>query len=358
MAEEPPVIAACRLPLIRYRLSGHSVLLNAPMGPRSTTLRSSLPLALLFKAASLILADDFGTGTNAFSIEFATVGHPGNADDSASGGGAYFSALGGVAYTYRMSVTEVPMEWITKAISGGLTDVAATALSPDHPAGLLEWYEAAAFVNWLNTTTGHHAAYDLEFDGVTTGSVFPWEISEAWVHGTSAGELPNYFRHKDAYYFLPSDDEWYKAAFHKNDGVTGNYWDYATGSDAAPTGVIVGTASDTLVFGTTDPAPADQSGGLSAYGTRGQTGNVNEWSESPSLGGVTLNGSWYGGDVSQMRSSFHGEQIRADSHENVGFRIASVPEPASAMLLLLGTCGLALMRRRHEILQLRRHINE
>ncbi len=33
---------------------------------------------------------------------------------------------------------------------------------------------------------------------------------------------------------LPSEDEWYKAAYHYNDGVTGNYYDYPTSSDSVP----------------------------------------------------------------------------------------------------------------------------
>jgi hypothetical protein len=41
-------------------------------------------------------------------------------------------------------------------------------------------------------------------------------------------------RNGGARWFLPSEDEWYKAAYHKNDGVTGNYWDYPTSTDAVP----------------------------------------------------------------------------------------------------------------------------
>jgi hypothetical protein len=40
-----------------------------------------------------------------------------------------------------------------------------------------------------------------------------WSSAQAWQVGGQ-----NLYRHKDAYYFLPSEDEWYKAAFHKNDG--------------------------------------------------------------------------------------------------------------------------------------------
>ena len=80
-------------------------------------------------------------------------------------------------------------------------------------------------MNWLNTSTGHHAAYQLDIELTT---LTPWASVDAWQLG---GE--NLYRHKDAYYFLPNEDEWYKAAYHKNDGVTANYWDYATGAEVA-----------------------------------------------------------------------------------------------------------------------------
>ena len=41
-------------------------------------------------------------------------------------------------------------------------------------------------------------------------------------------------RESDATWAISSEDEWYKAAYHKNDGVTGNYFDYPTSSDSVP----------------------------------------------------------------------------------------------------------------------------
>ena len=100
-----------------------------------------------------------------------------------------------------------------------------------------------------------------------------WSSEEAWQIG--AGK--NLYRHKDAYYFLPSEDEWYKAAYHKNDGVTANYWDYATGSNTIPIAVASGTSAGTVVYDQPSqpgPSAVDNAGGLSPYGTRGQTSFV------------------------------------------------------------------------------------
>ena len=48
-------------------------------------------------------------------------------------------------------------------------------------------------------------------------------------------------------YFLPSVDEWYKAAYLRP--MHGVYYDYPTGSDTSPTAVASGTAADTAVYG-------------------------------------------------------------------------------------------------------------
>ena len=87
------------------------------------------------------------------------------------------------------------------------------------------------------------------------------------------------FRNSLAKYFLPSVDEWYKAAYY--DPTSGVYDLYPTGSNTAPTAVASGTAAGTAVF-PADYCPADitLAGGLSPYGTMGQGGNVYEWNET------------------------------------------------------------------------------
>jgi formylglycine-generating enzyme required for sulfatase activity len=293
-------------------------------------------------------ADTFGSGANAFTIDLVTVGNPGNANDGPAGGGLYFSPYGAVSYAWRMGVTEVAQEWINKAKNLGLTNVGSGAWTGTQPAANVTWYEAAAFVNWLNTSTGHQAAYDLTFSG--TWSMALWTGAEAWQLG---GE--NLFRHKDAFYFLPSEYEWYKAAFHKNDGVTGNYWDYATQGDAVPTAIGSGTGMGTNVYqgGISGPASVYENGGLSAYGTRGQGGNVWEWTEStadgtnnsPTKTRVRRGGGWNDPELA-MRSTSRSELPPTVSGTNIGFRIASVPEPGSALLLVAAGFPLLLRRRR------------
>lgn len=78
---------------------------------------------------SLTLADaavvTFGSGVNAFGIDFVTIANPGKGDDAGDGGGIYSTPFGGVPYVFQMAVTEVPQDWITKATNLGMTNVTA-----------------------------------------------------------------------------------------------------------------------------------------------------------------------------------------------------------------------------------------
>jgi len=108
-----------------------------------------------------------------------------------------------VSYNYRMGTYEISYNAIDEA---NVPDVTAGPWLGNRPAATITWFETAAFANWLNTSTGHQAAYDLTWNG-SAWSMNLWSSGEAWQAG---GE--NLYRHKNAYYFLPSENEWYKAA--------------------------------------------------------------------------------------------------------------------------------------------------
>ncbi len=292
-------------------------------------------------------ADTFGNGANTFEIEFVSIGNPNNPDDTTGTP----SPAGKVEYAYRMGKYEISQEMIGKATDSGMTNVTAGAWSGTQPAANVSWYEAAAFVNWLNTSEGHQAAYDLTWTG-SSWSMGLWSSADAWQKG---GE--NLFRHKDAYYFLPSADEWYKAAYY--DPNAGVYYDYPTGSDSVPDGIDFAgdTTFDAVFFdGGLNHGPNDITdvGVLSPYGTAGQGGNIFEFEEtnfnlvndsSSSARGVR-GGSWYDTSVFLLSTNRCCVGGPADENGFVGFRVASLPEPSTIVLVGMSVMGLMMQRPR------------
>ena len=143
--------------------------------------------------------------------------------------------------------------------------------------------------------------------------------------------------------------------------MTANYWDYALGSNGVPSPTVGGTGAGTAVYNgvTTFPVSVDNDGGLSPYGTRGQNGNVFEWTES-ALDGVNdsssevrivRGGSWENDD-NGLRPSYRSFALppsgfNSSLDSRVGFRVASVvPEPATFGLLAMSSLLLAARRRR------------
>jgi formylglycine-generating enzyme required for sulfatase activity len=148
-------------------------------------------------------------------------------------------------------------------------------------------------------------------------------------------------REPDATWVIPSEDEWYKAAYHYNDGVTGNYWDYPTESDTVPTleappgtdltngsanyydsGYAIGSPYYRTEVGAYDAKPSD-----SPYGTFDQGGNVWEWNEAILYGsdrGVR-GGSFITYDI--YLHAAHRGSGGYPTHQDgfVGFRVSEVP---------------------------------
>ncbi|MFZ9933470.1 MAG: SUMF1/EgtB/PvdO family nonheme iron enzyme, partial [Chthoniobacterales bacterium] len=204
-----------------------------------------------------------------------------------------------------------------------------------------------------NTSKGHSPAYKF-----TTGGAN--DHIALWTSADEGYNASNPFRNSKAIYVLPSENEWYKAAYYdpNANGGLGGYWDYATGSDSAPTAVASGTTSGTAVYGQvydTGPANITNAGGLSPYGTMAQNGNVAEWGESgftppnnsASEKRVIRDGSWsYNSDLLASSNRLDFGPAVEFSLGTVGFRVAAVPELSGSFATLLCALGVVLRRRR------------
>jgi formylglycine-generating enzyme len=304
------------------------------------------------------MADTFGSGANQFTIDFVDIGNPGNADDTTG----LPNPRGKVDYAYRMGTYEISRDMITKANAAGLLGITLTDMTAlggngvNRPATGVSWNEAARFVNWLNTSEGFSPSYKFAVQPGEDGYSANADIL-LWQSGDAGYNAANRFRNDLAQYFLPSVDEWYKAAYY---APSGSYFDYPTGSNTAPTAVSSGTAAGTAVYNQLSPAgPADitLAGGLSPLGTMGQGGNVWEWEETEhdltnkSVGSSRdVRGGGWSSFSFYLHSSYryNGCYPSIEGYD-IGFRVASVPEPSTLALLGIGAIGLlgwAWRRRR------------
>ncbi len=300
-------------------------------------------LALVLFCSTAVNADSFGSGANAFDIDFVTIGNPNNSDDITGNP----NPAGKVEYTYRMGQFEISEDMVNKANALGGLGLTHDNNGANKPATSMTWYEAAHFINWLNTDNGGSPAYKFDSGG----------FFQLWQSGDAGYNSANPYRNTEAGYYLPSMDEWYKAAYF--DSTTNSYGDYPSADGSQPTAVGSGAAANTAVYDQPFAAgPADilLAGGMSPSGTVGQGGNVWEWEETDYdlMNGSGLDdrgfrgGSWRS-NFANLRSLDRGFITPTRASETVGFRVASnIPEPSTVLLASVAACfGLLMPRRRN-----------
>jgi formylglycine-generating enzyme len=314
------------------------------------------------------------------NIETVTVGDAGNAADTTGYGAVadvfaigkyevtisqYSTFLNSVASVtssnyvvnlWNASMTSnLNIAGISRSGSGTLASPYSYSVigSGNRPISYVSWFDAARFANWLNNGATNGAstetgAYTL--NGATSGVGFTVNPGATWS--------------------LPSEDQWYKAAYYKGGGTNAGYWDYPTKSDTAPGNVVGSTTNQAnyLVDGfysVTQSAGRDPalnyltdvgafSNSASAYGTYDQGGNLGEWNDAVdgSLRFRGLRGGFWSTNINGVQAGSPLSSSRsfgwpADDSDAVGFRVATVPEPSTyALLLMTGAGALWWARRR------------
>lgn len=296
-------------------------------------------------------------GLDSMPLELVPVGNEGNAPDPATG-------FGSVAYPYRIGATEVTnaqfarflnavdpdgtnphglynanMSDDTAVVKGGLDYLPAAPSGQKYapkpawankPVNYVGFHDAARFCNWLTTGDTERGFYT--FSGTTV-------ISAEGPYGPAFGA---------PYCALPGEDEWYKAAYHKNNGTAADYFLYATSSDTLPA-VAASLANGDIAnpganvanydFGATwhdteglgNMTTVGSAGPLSTspYGTHDQAGNQWEWcgafiAQNRVMRGGSL---WSPGDT--MRSTHRASFFPESGGSSLGFRISTTfPEPS------------------------------
>jgi ELWxxDGT repeat protein len=295
------------------------------------------------------------------AIEMVTVGDPGNAADTTGYGAVdylfaigkyevtlsqYTAFLNAVAKTDTYGLYNTNMETnlniagIARSGSSGYYTY-STMGSGNRPVTYVSWFDAARFANWMangqptglqgNATT-ENGAYPL--NGATSGVGFDKNAINP-----NTGASPSYW--------IPSENEWYKAAFYDPiKAGSQKYWLYPTRSDTAPGNTIgvganqanyrvsggsvaIYSVTQTSVYSSSQNYLTDGgsfSGSGSYYGTFDQGGNQREWNDAVISSWTEFRGvrgaAWSDSIFSYMQSSHRGSTQPNHEHDFVGFRIA------------------------------------
>jgi len=310
------------------------------------------------------------------TLDMVTVGDPGNTADTTGDpdpagfvadsfqimryeftNQQYTDFLNSVAATDTYSLYNAGMGsdargGITRSGASGSYTYATKTNMGDKPVNYVDWFAAARVSNWL-------------MNGGTSSS--STETGAYTLNNATSGTAPAL--NSGATFYVPTEDQWYKAAYYKGGNTNAGYWDYATQSDTAPTAVTsgttgIGSAGSTGNFAnynlTADwnsqngnVTTVGTNGGASAYATFDMGGNISELNDLTGAAGSSrgLRGGDWDGNAFALSSSNSNANDPSFESNYVGFRLASpvaVPEPSTWVMAAGGVAcaGWGVWRRR------------
>jgi len=322
---------------------------------------------VFFSIAAAALLGSLAAPARAVTIDMVTVGDPGNTADTTG----QPNPAGAVADSFQIMKYEFTNQQYTDFLNsvdasgtnpnsvynanmdsdarGGISFTSGNASGSkyavktnmgDKPVNYVSWFDAARVSNWLmNGATG-------------TSSM---ETGAYTLNNATGGNAPAV--NPGATFYIPTEDQWYKAAYYKGGSTNAGYWAFATQSDLVPTAVTSGSTGIGSSGSTGNFANYNQvavwngqdgnvttvgtNGGASAYGAFDMSGNVFEWNDLTGAAGSSRGrrgGSWIG-FAFYLSSSDVSTYVPLAEDIYIGFRLASpvpVPEPSTCAMALAG----------------------
>lgn len=328
--------------------------------------RFLVPLILFFAAFLVAIPT-----ASAVTMAWSQVGSPGNASDTNDGddetpGIQHFGAVDHVyaISTYDVTVSQYveflnakvpsgndPLALYNSSMGGPYGGIKFTAAAPtgtkysaipgreNHPANWVSWLDAVRFANWMNNGQGNGStetgAYTLQ-----GGTAIP-------------SNYKTITRSPSATIVLPSEDEWYKAAYYNP--ATNSYYLHPTSSNSAPIGsapTAVPNRANISPGGPNDLTDVGAySGTTSPIGALDMAGNVVQYNETTfvnALGQVShgIRGQPFNvAPGSGTQSSIRPSDAGVDEFM-IGFRLVMVPEPSTGVLAALALGFIWAFRKR------------
>ena len=357
----------------------------------SLSLRRTLLNATILRfVLGLVVVGTLVSAAYGVTIATVPVGYSGNAPDTTVMSDAT-TGYGAVAYSYAIGKYDVTNAqyaellnskastadpyglWSTYMGSlsqnGGDGAISRSAAAPyaytvrpgyaNKPVVLVTWYGAIRFVNWLTNGQGNgdteNGTYLISGGGPNSGTAIVPDAAQR-----AAWAATNSF-----HYLLPSEDEWYKAAYYN--GPSATYYAYPFRSNSQPQagwppgGDNSGDFNSSVfnydgnLTSLTDVGAYQNS--LGPFGTLDMGGDVDQLNDADiqtsTSFGIAYGHGMRGGDwlfsSAASASSTRAYIPYSGSSNYVGFRVASVgsvPEPASIVLASLGVVGLVIFSKR------------
>ncbi|PTX99277.1 PEP-CTERM sorting domain-containing protein [Spartobacteria bacterium LR76] len=347
-------------------------------------------------AALGLMAAGIPAGQAQITIPTVTVGNAGNPNDPATG-----DLYGAVDHVYDIGTYEVTLDQYAAflnavavtdtyglynsnmATSGNVSGIQqsgtsgsftysvigpsgiapAGASSPGgRPVTWVSWFDAVRFANWM--ANGQPTGVG-QVDASTEDGAYALHGATSGVDITKNAINPN--TSAAPTWWIPSESEWYKAAYYDptpGAGGGSNYWVYPTRTNDEPGNTIGGQPNQANFENSAGNFAVTQSGSYdpnqnyltdsgafsdsaSYYGTFDQGGNVWEWNYAiiEETGRGLRGGSW-AYSVGDLESYSRWGALPESENGSIGFRVATVPEPSTVLLVLLGGGACGLWRRR------------